>query len=107
MAQMESEADVAPPSELPESSPEWQEWEVEACLPRVGVSREEQARTWRAPGELAMLRPTAVTVRLQAAVRGWRVRRQARATEDEYVEEGGSESDDDVYASAEEEAAEA
>ena len=46
-----------------------------------------------------------VTVRLQAAVRGWRVRRRARALVVE--EEGRGGSDDDEYASAEEEAAEA
>ena len=96
---------VSPSQEGMESSPEWQEWEMEATLPRVGVSWEERHRAWRAPGELAALRPTAVTVRLQAAVRGWMVRRRASATVEE--EDGGSESDDDEYASAEEEAAEA
>ena len=85
---------VAPSQEGVESSQEWQEWEVEASLPRGG-----------APGELASLRPTAVTVRLQAAARGWMVRRRARAAVEEG--EGGSASDDDEYASAEEEAAEA
>ena len=96
---------LAPSQACRESSPEWQEWEVEASLPRVGASREEQVRTWRAPGELAMLRPTGVTVRLQAAVRGWMARRQARVAEGECEEDGGSESDSDEYASAEEEAA--
>ena len=105
LAMSEAEEGVVAPSELSESSPEWQEWEVEASLPVVGASREERFRASRAPGELAMLRPTSVTVRLQAAVRGWIVRRRARATVEE--EEGGSESDDEGYASAEEEAAEA
>ena len=44
-------------------------------------------------------------IRLQAAVRGWLARRRVSATVDE--EDGGSVSDGDVYASAEEEAAEA
>ena len=50
-------------------------------------------------------RPSGRVVRLQAAVRGWIARRQARATVDD--EDRGSASEDDEYASAEEEAAEA
>ena len=100
------DAIAAPSEECCESSPEWQEWEADASLARGGRFG---VGPGRAPGELVSLRPTAVTVRLQAAVRGWMVRRRARATVDE--EDGGSASDDDgcddEYASAEEEAAEA
>ena len=35
VALSEAETDVVPPSELSESTPEWQEWEMEATLPRV------------------------------------------------------------------------
>ena len=104
VALSEAETDIVPPSELRESSPEWQEWEVEASLRRVDAPGEEWAARWRA-GWLVAHRPSGRVVRLQAAVRGWIARRQARATVDD--EDRGSASEDDEYASAEEEAAEA
>ena len=42
------EAVVAPSEERVESSPEWQEWEVEASLRRVDAPGEEWAWRWRA-----------------------------------------------------------
>ena len=98
VAKVNGVPEVEAPSSFPSSCIEWQEWEAEACYCAVEAPRREWVGWWR-EGQLVARQPTSSAIRVQAAVRGWAVRRRMA----ECVLDACSDGDDsDEYMSAEE-----
>lgn len=98
VAKVNGVPEVEAPSSFPSGGVEWQEWEAEACYCAVEAPRREWVGWWR-EGQLVARQPTSSAIRVQAAVRGWAVRRRVAECVLDACSDGG---DSDEYRSAEE-----